>query len=53
MIPKMSQFQFYSIGIVAANKKPSSNDIEVIPIEETPMIDGDATDNIDKYTALG
>lgn len=53
MIPKMSQFQFYSVGIVAANKKPSSNDIEVIPMEETPMIDGEATDNIDKYTASG
>lgn len=53
MVPGMSQFQFYSIGIVAANKPLKSRHIEVTPMEDSPMLDGEITDNQDKYESKG
>jgi hypothetical protein len=47
----LSQLQFYSIGIVAANKIISSKDIEVVPMEHTPLVSGELTDNVSKYKA--
>ena len=44
-----TQLQRYSLGIVAANKPLDSDTIEVVPIEETPFISGEITDNIEKY----
>lgn len=43
---QLSKFRFYSIGIVAANKALSSDVIEVTPIEELSMLDGEI-DGID------
>lgn len=53
MVPGMSQFQFYSVGIVAANKPLKSRHIEVTPMEDSPMLDGEITDNQDKYESKG
>lgn len=47
----LSQLQFYSIGIVAANKNIKSKDIEVVPLEHTPLVSGELTDNVSKYKA--
>lgn len=38
---QLSKFRFYSVGIVAANKALSSDVIEVTPIEELSMLDGE------------
>lgn len=46
---KISKLQFYSLGIVANNKKLSDFIIEVTPVEEFPMLDGEITDNVDNY----
>lgn len=46
---KLSKLQFYSLGIVAANKVLSENLIEVTPVEEFPMLDGEITDNVESY----
>ena len=51
--PTVSKLRFYSIGIVAANKALSSNIIEVTPIEELPMIDGELDANTTSQTATG
>ncbi len=51
MNPNISKLQFYSIGIVAANKKLDTDLIEVVPMETTPMVDGELTDNIEKFEA--
>ncbi len=48
-----SGFKLYSLGVVAANKKRKSKIIEVIPQESMPMLDGELTDNVDKYKAKG
>lgn len=48
---EVSQLRIYSIGIVAANKVLSSKDIEVTPIEDLPMTDGELLDNVDQYSA--
>lgn len=40
-----SKLHIHSLGIVAANKVLSSNIIEVSPIEDTPMVDGELTDS--------
>lgn len=45
----ISKLHFYSLGIVAANKEVTSDTIEVVPIEEFPMLDGEVTDNKYKY----
>jgi hypothetical protein len=49
----LSKLRFYSIGIVAANKPLKTKEIEVLPVEELPMIDGDLDDAQDSYTAQG
>ena len=49
MNPSISKLQFYSIGIVAANKKLSSDRIEVVPMEGSPLMSGELTDNIEQY----
>lgn len=46
---KLSKLQFYSLGIVAINKPASSHLIEVTAVEEFPLLDGEITDNIEKY----
>lgn len=46
---KLSKLQFYSLGIVAVNKSLSSNSIEVTAVEEFPLLDGEITDNVEKY----
>lgn len=51
--PTVSKLRFYSIGVVAANKKLSSVTIEVVPIEELPMLDGFLTDNQKLSKAAG
>ena len=53
MNPNISKLQFYSIGIVAANKKLSSDLIEVVPMENTPLLSGELTDNIEQYQGSG
>lgn len=40
-----SGFRFYSIGVVAANKKLSSISIEAVPIEHFSFVDGELTDH--------
>jgi len=47
----VSKLQFYSLGLVSANKILSSKDIEVTPVEDFPMLDGEITDHIDLYKA--
>lgn len=42
---ELSQLKIYSLGIVAANKKLSTRDIEVTPVEDLPMSSGELTDN--------
>ena len=49
----MSQLQPYGIGVVAANKLPSSHEIEVTDLERTPMLNGEITDNIETYKGSG
>lgn len=38
---KLSELKIYSIGIVAENKKLGSKQVEVTPIEDSPMLDGE------------
>lgn len=45
----LSKMRFYSIGIVAENKKLSSNEIEVTPIEELPFLDGELNSKGTEY----
>lgn len=51
--PTVSKLRFYSIGIVAANKPLNSKEVEVLPTEELPMMDGYLDDNLDSYNAQG
>lgn len=53
MIPSISRFHFFSTGIVAVDKKPSTKEIEVFPMETSPMSDGEVTDNVETLTAKG
>lgn len=39
----MSELKFYSVGIVAENKSLESDIVEVSPVEELPMMDGEVT----------
>jgi len=48
---EISKLNVYSIGVVAANKELSSKDIEVTPIEDAPMTNGEVTDAGQKFTA--
>jgi hypothetical protein len=45
----LSKFHFHSAGIVAANKPLTTKIIEVVPIEEYPMFDGELSDNKSEY----
>jgi len=38
---QVSKLRFYSLGIVAENKLLSSKEVEVTPMEEMPMLDGE------------
>lgn len=49
--PSISKLQFYSLGIVAANKTLSSMSVEITPVEEFPMLDGELTDSKEEYKA--
>ncbi len=44
---RASQMHFYSVGIVAANKPIDSKDIEVVPVEQTPNLSGELSDNLE------
>lgn len=46
-----SQMHFYSVGLVAANKLLDSKDIEVVPIEQTPYLSGELSDNVTELNA--
>lgn len=46
----VSKLRFYSIGIVAVNKALGSKEIEVTPVEELPMLDGELTDKKTDYS---
>ena len=45
----MSELKPYSLGIVAVNKKPSSDTIEVTPTEKVPLMSGEITDNVNDF----
>lgn len=49
----LSQLKLYSLGKVGANKVLGSQDIEVIPTETLPMLDGELTDNQTTVTSKG
>jgi hypothetical protein len=49
--PAISKLSYYSLGIVAANKSLKSHRIEVTPIEEMPMLNGEINDERVKYTS--
>lgn len=49
--PSISKLRFYSLGLVAVNKNLKLDTIEVTPIEDFPMLDGEITDNREKYSA--
>ena len=51
MAPQMSKLRFYSLGIIAENKKLSSKEVEVTPIEEMPMLDGELAPVATDYNA--
>jgi phage baseplate assembly protein gpV len=45
----VSKLRFYSYGIVAVNKLLKSKEIEVTPVEELPMLDGELTSQSNDY----
>lgn len=45
----MSKLVFYSYGFAAENKKRNSQKLEIFPIEEAPMVDGEIKHQIDPY----
>lgn len=49
----LSRLVFYSIGVVAVNKKLTSDFVEITPIEDIPYLDGEITDNFEEYKASG
>ena len=48
---EISKLAVYSIGVVAANKELTSKEIEVTPIEDAPMTNGEVTDEGTKVNA--
>lgn len=48
-----SFFKRYSFGVVAKNKPLDSHEIEVVPMEVTPSLSGELTDNATNYDAGG
>lgn len=53
MEQEKSLYHFYSLGIVAANKLLSSNNIEVVPVEHASYLDGEVTDNMETSNVGG
>lgn len=53
MQPTLSQFQVYSIGIVAQNKKLDEDIIYVLPIEITPFVNGELDASVSKENISG
>ncbi len=49
----ISQLRFYSIGVVATNKKMSSHFVEICPLEDNSYLDGEITDHKEEYKAKG
>lgn len=49
--PQISKLKFYSLGTVAENKLLSSKEVEVTPIEEMPMLDGELVPATTDYSA--
>ena len=47
----LSRMNFYSVGIVAVNKKLSEHFVEITPIEDSPYLDGEISDNKEEYEA--
>lgn len=50
---EFSKLNIYSVGVVAKNKPLDTPIIEVTPIEDTPMVDGELTDSQSQYAAQG
>lgn len=48
---EVSGLRFYSLGVVAVNKKRGSNTIEVYPQEVAPAVSGEITDHVTKLQA--
>lgn len=44
----MSKLTFFSVGIVAENKALSSDTVEVSPVEELPLLNGEITSNAEE-----
>lgn len=47
----MSHFHMYSVGVAAENKKRGTDYLEVSPLEQLPMMDGQLTQNTNDYRA--
>lgn len=50
---RLSKLRFYSCGIVAANKPLGQDNIEVIPVEDLPFLDGEISSNQEKIESTG
>lgn len=48
-----SKFHLYSYGIVASNKALNSQEVEVTPVEDLPMTDGQVTEQTSQFTGSG
>lgn len=48
---ELSKLKIYSLGLVAINKPLTTKEIEVTPIEDTPMLNGEINDDVTKYKA--
>jgi hypothetical protein len=53
VIMQMSKLALHSVGVVAANKPTNSNNIEVTPIEDVNMANGELTDNMTSSVVAG
>lgn len=51
--PGVSRLQIYSYGIAASNKALNSASLEVTPVEDLPMLDGQISDNVSVTEASG
>lgn len=51
--PSLSKLKVYSLGIVAKNKPLDTNKIEVSPIEDLNMVNGEITDHGVEYESKG
>lgn len=48
---EVSQLRVYSLAIVGANKKLDSKDIECVPLEDSPMTNGELTDSVSEVSS--